>query len=214
MQFYVDYLANPSDPQFASIDPSLKDKPASETLSDKAIEAAFMKASDAGYKQKVWPGTACMRRLGNTYTASLYACLASLVDNVGADLLGKRIGMFSYGSGLASSFFVVQVKRDPSELKRKLDLQARLDQMQVVPCEDFVAALKVCSVAHRIPDSRWAAPGGKAQHQRLGAGRAGRQPPARHVLPREVRQEAQAHVRHFGGGVIGASPLSFFSCNL
>ena len=147
-QFYVDYLSNPSDPQFASIDPSLSERPASETLSDKAIETAFMKISNDGYKQKVWPGTACMRRLGNVYTASLYACLASLIDSEGSKLVNKRIGMFSYGSGLASSFFVLRVTRDPSEIKQRLDLQNRLAAMKVVPCQDFVEALKVCFSSH------------------------------------------------------------------
>ena len=38
------------------------------------------------------------RRLGNTYTASLYICLAALLDN-DPELAGKRVGLFSYGSG-------------------------------------------------------------------------------------------------------------------
>lgn len=49
-------------------------------------------------------GSIYNRRLGNTYTASLYASLASLLDHED-DLAGSRIGMFSYGSGLVSELF-------------------------------------------------------------------------------------------------------------
>lgn len=41
---------------------------------------------------------------GNCYTGSLYASLASLLDHED-DLAGRRIGMFSYGSGCMGAFF-------------------------------------------------------------------------------------------------------------
>ena len=44
-------------------------------------------------------------QIGNTYTASLYIALASLFDNTSADLTGKRIGFYSYGSGCVAEFF-------------------------------------------------------------------------------------------------------------
>jgi len=45
------------------------------------------------------------RRLGNSYTASLYICLASLLDKEADDLSGKRIGFYSYGSGCVAEYF-------------------------------------------------------------------------------------------------------------
>ena len=42
---------------------------------------------------------------GNCYSASLYVALASLLDTSAADLSGKRIGLFSYGSGCVGEFF-------------------------------------------------------------------------------------------------------------
>jgi hydroxymethylglutaryl-CoA synthase len=45
------------------------------------------------------------RMIGNSYTASLYVGLASLLDLVDENLAGKRIGFYSYGSGLAAEFF-------------------------------------------------------------------------------------------------------------
>lgn len=45
------------------------------------------------------------RQIGNSYTASLYVGLASLLDLTPEDLSGKRIGFYSYGSGCVAEFF-------------------------------------------------------------------------------------------------------------
>jgi hydroxymethylglutaryl-CoA synthase len=44
------------------------------------------------------------RAVGNVYTASLYLGLTSLLDHA-QDLAGKRLAMFSYGSGCVAEFF-------------------------------------------------------------------------------------------------------------
>ncbi|QIS04310.1 hydroxymethylglutaryl-CoA synthase [Nocardia brasiliensis] len=46
------------------------------------------------------------RMIGNSYTASVYLALASLLDH-GDDLTGKPIAMLSYGSGCVAEFFTV-----------------------------------------------------------------------------------------------------------
>lgn len=45
------------------------------------------------------------RTIGNTYTASMYVALNSLLDNRAEDLSGQRIGLFSYGSGCVAEYF-------------------------------------------------------------------------------------------------------------
>ncbi|NOY59152.1 MAG: hydroxymethylglutaryl-CoA synthase [Calditrichaeota bacterium] len=45
------------------------------------------------------------RIVGNTYTASVFIALASLLENEQEDLSGSKIGMFSYGSGCVGEFF-------------------------------------------------------------------------------------------------------------
>lgn len=45
------------------------------------------------------------RQTGNTYAASLYEGLCSLLDHAGAELEGQRISLFSYGSGCMAEFF-------------------------------------------------------------------------------------------------------------
>jgi hydroxymethylglutaryl-CoA synthase len=45
------------------------------------------------------------RQIGNSYTASLYVGLASLLDLTTDDLTDKRLGFYSYGSGCVAEFF-------------------------------------------------------------------------------------------------------------
>lgn len=77
-----------------------------------AAGADAVGASDAGPTGPRDTGLATStlynRRLGNSYTASLYAGLCSLLDH-DEDLAGKRIGFFSYGSGSVGEFFTTRV---------------------------------------------------------------------------------------------------------
>jgi hydroxymethylglutaryl-CoA synthase len=52
------------------------------------------------------------RVMGNSYTASLYIGLVSLLDGTADDLSGKRIGFYSYGSGCVAEFFSGVVQAD------------------------------------------------------------------------------------------------------
>ena len=97
------------------------------------------------YAKRVIPSMRCAARCGNMYTASLYGGLSSVLSVVEPQqLLGKRISMYAFGSGCASSFFTLRVKGDTSEIREKLDLINRLENMKVVPCQEFVDALTVC----------------------------------------------------------------------
>jgi len=69
--------------------------------------------------------------------------------------VGKRIGMFAFGSGCAASFFALRVVGLTSEMAQKMRLKERLAEMEVRSCEEYVAALKV-----RTP---WRLIEGKAQ---------------------------------------------------
>lgn len=88
------------------------------------------------------------------YTASLYGCLASLLSKVApADILGKRVSLFAFGSGCAASFFTLRVKGDTSEIRDKLDLLNRLASMKVVHPQEFVDALEVSfSLVYNLED--------------------------------------------------------------
>lgn len=57
---------------------------------------------------------ACSTRLGrecgNMFTASLYACLASVIAAHGSELEGKLVLMYSFGSGSMSSCFLIKAR--------------------------------------------------------------------------------------------------------
>ena len=173
---YNDFLANPDASHFANIPnrEALLSLSRPNSLTDKNVEKTFIAASKASFAQKTDAGMACSRRLGNMYTASLYGCLASLLSKVEpAQLKGKRVSMFAFGSGCAASFFTFRVKGDTSEIREKLDLINRLASMKVASPQEFVEALKVCSTLlslETVPDFV-VAPGEEPQCLKLHARR-------------------------------------------
>jgi hydroxymethylglutaryl-CoA synthase len=76
-----------------------------------AVEATLEAATERSYRELAAPGLAAVARVGNTYTASLYLCLAALLEQERAALAGRRLGLFSYGSGCCAEFFTGVVPR-------------------------------------------------------------------------------------------------------
>jgi hydroxymethylglutaryl-CoA synthase len=106
------------------------------------------------------------KQLGNSYTGSLYTGLNSLVDNQGTSLAGKRILMFSYGSGLAATMFSLvapslliaqNVGTDASakallkNIQEHSNLKKRLGARHVATPEEFTKALATREGAHVAP---------------------------------------------------------------
>lgn len=143
---YNDFLSKPTLPKFANIPDAeaLLNIAPQAALTDKALEKTFIALAGAQHKAAVMPSMHCAKRCGNMYTASLYGGLASLISAIPpSELRGKRISMFAYGSGCASSFYTIRVKGDTTEIREKMDLLNRLATMKVVPCQEYVDALKV-----------------------------------------------------------------------
>lgn len=141
-------MSNPKAPKYANVPSSetLLAQEYSASLIDKNLEKSFITFSKPLFETTVEVSMKCARRCGNMYTASLYGGLASLISTVEpAELKGKRISMFAFGSGLASSFYCIKVKGDSTEIKEKMDLVNRLESMKVVPCQQYVDALEVRS---------------------------------------------------------------------
>ncbi|HSP19389.1 MAG TPA: hydroxymethylglutaryl-CoA synthase family protein [Myxococcaceae bacterium] len=59
----------------------------------------------SSFERQVAHSLTLCARVGNVYTGSLYLGLAGMLQEGAAALAGKRIGLFSYGSGCASEFF-------------------------------------------------------------------------------------------------------------
>lgn len=130
---YNDFLATPEAEQFSTISQDLRELDYEQSLSDRNIEKTFMGLSKKRFEERVKPSLTAPTMCGNMYTASVYSGLASLLANVKSEnLQGKRIAMFSYGSGLASSLFSLRINGSTKEISEKISLLERLEARRVV----------------------------------------------------------------------------------
>lgn len=151
---YNDYLSDPKNEKYASIPENFAQLDRKSTITNKDVEKAFAAYGKDAIAKKLEPTMDVVRRVGNMYTASLYGGLASLISNVSpSELKGKKILMYSFGSGSAASVFSFTVVGDTSELAEKLNLKKRLDSMQTVPCQTYVESLKTREAMHSAKDA-------------------------------------------------------------
>jgi len=146
---YNDYLANPSSPIFAEVPAEIKSLTYEQSVTDKTVEKTFMALAKKRFAQRVQPSIQVPTQCGNMYCASVYGSLVSLLSNIpSADLQGKRVTIFSYGSGLASSMFSLKIRGSTDELKAAVDLQTRLDARRVVAPEVYDEMCNLREKAH------------------------------------------------------------------
>ena len=123
---------------------------------------AGVKLSDDQLKALLAPMQAYNRQLGNSYTASLFIGFASLLDNAPEDLTGKRIGLFSYGSGCVSEFFTGIVQRGyrthlfTDDHRWQIDHRIPLNYSDT--CSSTTPSRKACMKARRCCPNTTAAP--------------------------------------------------------
>jgi len=146
---YNDYLSNPENPLFKEVPAEIKALSYEQSISDKTLEKTFMGLAKKRFAQRVQPSIQVPTMCGNMYCASVYGSLVSLISNIPSDeLQGKRVTIFSYGSGLASSMFSLKVKGSVEEMKSKVDLQARLDARRTVAPEVYDEMCNLREKAH------------------------------------------------------------------
>lgn len=161
---YNDYRKDPKSVEGVPEEIASVDYEAS--LTDRNVEKAFLGLAKDLSTKRMAPSLIASTNTGNIYTGSLYLSLASLLTYVPQEeLAGKRISMFSYGSGLASAFFSVQVKGDISQLVSNLDLKASLDNRTKVSPNEYEAALELREKAHL---QKSFTPAGSTEHLRKG----------------------------------------------
>jgi hydroxymethylglutaryl-CoA synthase len=87
------------------------DLPLDQTYTDKTLEKVLQSLSQTALKEKMADSNAASVMVGNTYTASVFLGLASLVDRLAStslattDIASKSIVMFSYGSGALATMY-------------------------------------------------------------------------------------------------------------
>ncbi|KAF7951912.1 hypothetical protein EAE96_007209 [Botrytis aclada] len=146
---YNDYLANPNASAFADVPAELRDMDYAKSLSDKVVEKTFMGLTKKRFNERVQPSIQVPTFCGNMYTASVYGGLVGLLSNVdSATLQGKRIGVFSYGSGLAASLFSLKINGSTETIAKALNLQERLDARRTVAPEVYEEFCALRKEAH------------------------------------------------------------------
>ena len=130
---YNDYLTDPFHPAFADVPVELRDMDYKKSITDKVVEKTFMGLTKKRFQERVQPSIEIPTMCGNMYCASVYGGIVSLISKVDSSALqGKRIGVFSYGSGLASSLFSIKVNGSTESMQKVLNVQERLAARKTV----------------------------------------------------------------------------------
>ncbi|KAI8871411.1 hydroxymethylglutaryl-CoA synthase [Ramicandelaber brevisporus] len=150
---YHDFVRNPSAAEFASVAEQFKGISDDDSYTNKDLERAFIGLGKAEYKNKIEPSLLAAKNIGNMYCASVYFGLASLLATVSAETLhGKRVGMFSYGSGCAATMFSIRVVGSTATIAEKMDLQNRLDARIHVKPEQYSEIMKLREETHQLKE--------------------------------------------------------------
>jgi hydroxymethylglutaryl-CoA synthase len=120
-----------------------RDVPIADTYNDRALQKTLAGMVKTEYTDKVAPTELITKQCGNSYCGSLYAGLLSLVSNEADNLDGKRIMMFSYGSGLAASMFSLKVNGDVTAIRDTANVNERLASRTKISPEEFERSLEV-----------------------------------------------------------------------
>ncbi|XP_058789923.1 hydroxymethylglutaryl-CoA synthase 1 [Phymastichus coffea] len=136
-----------------------------DTYFDRDVEKAFMTSSKNDFEKKTKPSLFIANQVGNMYTPSVYSGLVSfLIDKPIEALAGNKVGLFSYGSGLASSMYSLTIIKDigaDSSLRRLLTnlsyVKTELETRREVHPQEYTTILaareKNCHVIPFEPQS-------------------------------------------------------------
>lgn len=124
--FYLDYRHGLKDipdlEEYRSI-------PIDDTYCDRQLDQCLSRHFTTKFLEKTEPSRFISQRIGNSYCASLYMGLISILCQLSNADIGKRIGMFSYGSGIAATMFSINIVSDPTGVSQsKEELQTLLEQ--------------------------------------------------------------------------------------
>lgn len=123
--------------------------------------------ADDTYGRLVVPWLGAARKVGNTYTASLWFCLAQLLERAAGGLAGRDLALFSYGSGCCAEFFTGRVVAGAATLAAGIGLDAQLAARRRLTVAEYEAFA-------RAPASQSPTDDGRAGAVRFGGVRDGR----------------------------------------
>jgi hydroxymethylglutaryl-CoA synthase len=110
---------------------------------DAAAEAEETPRAAASFETQVAPSLVLSARVGNIYTGSLYLSVAGLLQREATLLAGKRIGLFSYGSGCVSEFFSGVVGQRAPAAIASAGLDKLLSERERIGVEEYTRILEM-----------------------------------------------------------------------
>lgn len=110
---------------------------------DREATRAFVAASEHLFREKCDPGAWLAREVGNAYTASLYGALAALVADKGDAVVGRRVLMFAFGSGFASTMYSLRAVSSLDQISRTLaDLEPTLRARRTLTPQEYSTCMR------------------------------------------------------------------------
>jgi len=115
------------------------------------LDGASEEEADASFAEAVAPSLRIPAQVGNIYTGSLWMALASLLEAESAQLEGRRVGLFSYGSGCQGEFFAGSVPEGGGAFAAQLKISEPLERRQRLSFPDYEAIRRGDMEADRRP---------------------------------------------------------------
>jgi 3-hydroxy-3-methylglutaryl CoA synthase len=106
----------------------------------RALDVFDADACRGDFESVVTPTLRHNRRMGGTYASSVFISLLGAVDAFGADVLGRRVGIYSYGSGSCAEFFAGVYGPGAVEVAHGAGLAALLDARRPVGVREYEEA--------------------------------------------------------------------------
>jgi len=151
IQVYHDYKTNPASPEYAQVDATKFGNLTGdqETAQSEEIAKYFMQSAAEKYTSMVGGAAEVGVQIGNMYTASLYGGLLGLLSHASdTALVGKRVLLFSYGSGIAASLFVLRITKSVQAMREAADLDGMLSSRTQVTPALFTEMLSLRELLH------------------------------------------------------------------
>jgi len=116
-----------------------------------ALEGKTEAEADESYNLEVAPSLRIPSQVGNIYTGSLYLALASLLDTEAESLEGKRVALFSYGSGCGAEYYVGEVVKGAGAYVKALKLSQPLENRRRYTIAEYEAIRQADNDVDRKP---------------------------------------------------------------
>ncbi len=100
--------------------------------------------SMASYQQMVAPWLSLNSVVGNIYTGSLFLSLIDYLRGLTPEREGRRLSLFSYGSGCGAAFCVGHVSDGASRYRQAIDPQHHIDGRRKLSIDEYERLLHAC----------------------------------------------------------------------